>query len=141
MLRRSCLEAREIVVDHLQVAPDGGAVAAVVGADQQVFLGVQVLEDVAAFQRLDDAQPADLLGVLLIDALAVPLDAAVGDLALLDVQQPGYRLKRGALAGAVGPEQGDDGAVLHGHRDAVQHPDDVEVGDLDVVQLEHCSII
>jgi len=58
-------------------------VTAVVGTDEQVFFGIQVLEDVAAFQRLDNTQTADGFGIQFIDAFAVPRDAAVGNFAFL----------------------------------------------------------
>jgi hypothetical protein len=49
---------------------------------------------------------------MLVDARALELDAALGDVAALGAQQVGDRLQGGGLAGAVGAEQGDDLALF-----------------------------
>ena len=69
-----------------------------------------------------------------VDALAVELDRAVGDLALLGVEEPGDRLQGGGLAGAVRAEERDDLAPRDLEREPLQDEDHVVVDDLDVLQ-------
>jgi hypothetical protein len=95
-----------------------------------------VAEAVAALHHLDAAAAHQLAGGEAVDALAHELDGALGHVAALRQQQVGDGLERGGLAGAVGAEQGHDGALRHGQRHALQHEDDVVVDDLDVVQGE-----
>ena len=56
-----------------------------------------VVTPLPAFQRLDDAEPAYLLRVVVVDARIVPGDAAIGDLALLGVEQAGNGLEGAAV--------------------------------------------
>ena len=72
----------------------------------------------------------------LVDALAHEFDRAVGDLTVLVVEQAGDRLEGGALAGAVGPQQGHDAAFGDLDGNAFDHEDDLVVFDLDVVDLQ-----
>src|SRR5439155_1391874 len=76
--------------------------------DRELLLDREVLEDAAPLQDLHDARAHEVGGVAAVDALPAELDGALGDLAPLGVQQIGDRLERGRLAGAVGPEEGDD---------------------------------
>jgi predicted dinucleotide-binding enzyme len=82
-----------------------------VGAGEEVFLDRQVAEAVAAFHHLHHALLHQFVRRQLVDALAAEGDRALGHLAALALEQGGDRLQRGALAGAVGAEQGDDPAL------------------------------
>ena len=62
--------------------------------------------------------------------------AALGDVAALGAQQARDGLERGGLAGAVGPEEGDDAPLGDPQRDALQHEDHVVVDHLDVVDRQ-----
>ena len=64
------------------------------------------------------------------------LDRALGHVAALGAEQTGDGLERGGLAGAVGPEEGDDAPLGDAQRDALQHEDHVVVDDLDVVDRQ-----
>src|SRR5260221_13309318 len=78
------LQAREIAVDPVEVAPDGGAaVAARESAGEQILLDGEMAEAVAAFHHLDDAAAHQVVGRELVDALSRIGDAALGDLAAL----------------------------------------------------------
>ena len=79
-----------------------------VAADHQVFLDRQVLEHAAALEHLGDAAAHDVVRRQPVEPLAVEFDRTLGDLAAFRVQQPGDRLQRGGLAGAVGAEQRGD---------------------------------
>src|SRR5207247_8675087 len=57
--------------------------------------------------------PDDLVGIAMMEALALELDRALGDVPALGAQQSRDRLERGGLAGAVGPEEGDDRSEEH----------------------------
>ena len=55
-----------------------------------------------------------------VDALAPEVDLAPVMSAAFDAQQVGDRLERGGLAGAVGPQKGDDRSLGNGDADAAQ---------------------
>src|SRR4030095_6454111 len=76
-------QAREIVVDHLHVGLHALGVAPRVGADVQIVLDGQRLQDLSSLHDLYDAEAADVLGVAAVDPLAHELDAAVRHLAQL----------------------------------------------------------
>ena len=133
------LQLGEVVVDHLQVAADL-AVATDVGTGNQVLLGGQVLEDAPPLHHLHDAQAHDLGRVAVLYALALELDAALGDLAPLGAQEPRDGLEGGALAGAVGPQEGDDAPLGDLQRHPPQHQHHAVVDDLDVVDLQQGSL-
>src|SRR5262249_37811938 len=82
---------------------------------------------------LHDAAPDDFVGIFMMEALALELDRALGDVPALGTQQPRHRLERGGLAGAVGPEEGDDAPLGDLQRHALQHEDHVIVDHLDVI--------
>jgi hypothetical protein len=71
------------------------------------------------------------------DALAAQLDAALGDLAALGLEQVGDGAQRGGLAGAVAAQNGRDLAFGHVERNALEHQDHVVVDDLDAVDVEN----
>jgi hypothetical protein len=112
-----------------------------VGADDQVFLDRQVLEDAAALEHLDDAALDDVVRQQAVDAPAVELDIALGDLAALGLQQARDRLQRRRLAGAVGAEEGGDPPLLGHQRDAAQHQDHAVIDDFDIVDGQHRPIL
>jgi hypothetical protein len=93
-------------------------------------------EAVAALHHLDAAALHQFVRREPVDALALELDAALGDVAALGAHQVGDRFQRGRFAGAVGTQQGDDAALRHLQRYALQHQDDVVVDDLDVLDRE-----
>src|SRR5699024_3833307 len=64
-------------------------------------------------------------------------DLALGDLALVHVQQAADRPQQRRLAGAVGTKHGDDLAFRHLEADAAQNQDDVVVDNLEVLYGKH----
>jgi hypothetical protein len=70
---------------------------------------------------------------------AVQGDRALGDLAAVDVEQAGDGPQHGRLAGAVGPEEGHDGALRDLQADAFEDEDDLLVDDLEVLDREHVA--
>ena len=106
------LQNREAAVDLVHAGADLGLVAAAVGAGDQVFLDGQVLEDPPALEHLGDAALHHIIGLQTVEPLTIQLDAALGHLAPLSVEQPRDRLQGGRLAGAVGAEKGGDVPLL-----------------------------
>ena len=102
-----------------------------------VFLGGQVLEDHPAFDDLHDAHLDDFFRGFPVDAPALELDVAGGDLALLDLDQAGDGLEGRALSGAVGAQQADDFALLDEEGHPLEHEDRFAVNHVNVVQLQH----
>src|SRR6266545_1301881 len=130
------LEPSEVPVDHLKVALERGTIAPRVGAGQQVLLHRQVLEDVPPFHDLHDPAPDHFGRTELVDRLSLELDAAFRHVSTLGSEQARDGLERGALARAVGPEEGDDAPLGNLDRHALQHEDHVVVDHLDVVDRE-----
>ena len=79
----------------------------------QILEHGHVGDDAAAFHHLEDAAAHGLVRALVGDALAVELDLAGDDFAVLGMQQAGNRLQCRRFAGAVGTEQRDDLALRH----------------------------
>ncbi|MCY1544617.1 hypothetical protein D9M68_805140 [compost metagenome] len=71
------------------------------------------------------------------DAVAAQLDAALGDLTALGLEQVGDGPQRGRLARAVASQHGSDLALGHVERNALQHQDHMVVDDLDAVDVEN----
>ncbi|MNT51938.1 hypothetical protein D3C72_1889300 [compost metagenome] len=71
------------------------------------------------------------------DAVAAQLDAALGDLTALGLEQVGDGAQRGRLARAVATQYGSDLALGHVERNALQHQDHMVVDDLDAVDVEN----
>ena len=67
----------------------------------------------ATFEYMHHALAHPLAGVDAGQVVAGVFDHATADFGTLGAHQPGDRLERGALAGAIGAEQGDDGALGH----------------------------
>ena len=88
-------------------------------------------EDAAPLRRLGHAHRRDLVGRHVAER--VPLSEICP---VRGCMQPGDRLQRRALAGAVRADQRDDLALLDLNRDALQGVDVPVVG-VDVVDLEH----
>src|SRR5439155_409132 len=114
-------EPRKIIEAEIAVPLEAFLVAPRIPAHGEVLVHGQVLEDAAPFHHLEDSPPHDLLRLELVDALAFQLDGAIGDLAFLSAQEAGDGLERGALARAVGAEQGDDLPRWHLQREALEH--------------------
>jgi len=76
-------------------------------------------------------------GAEVLDALTAQLDAALGDLAALGLEQVGDGAQGGGLAGTVAPEHGGDLALGHVERDALEHKADVVVDDLYAADVEN----
>ncbi len=130
-------QPREVVEAEIAVALERREVAPRVPAHGEVLVHGQVLEHAAPFHHLEDAPADDVLRIHLLDAHAVQLDGAVGDFALLRAQEARDGFERGALARAVGAEQGDDLPLRHLEREALEDEDHVVVDDLDVGEPEH----
>ena len=95
------------------------------GAGAQILLDRQVGKYAAAFGHMRDAERHDLLRRKPVDALA-----GEDDLAPAEPHKARDRPQGGALAGAVGADDGDDAAVGHVHVDAFER------GDLVVVDVD-----
>src|SRR3546814_969545 len=106
---------------------------------RSVLFDGQVLEAVAPLHHLHHAGFYQVVGGQRIDAGALQLDRALGDLATLRAQPVGDRLQGGGLARTVGAQQGDDTAARDLQRNPFQHQDDVVVDHLDVVHREDGS--
>src|SRR5438034_1035186 len=130
-------QPRKVLVDGGEVGTDLGHAPPGVGARQEVLLRGQVVEHPAALHDLRDAQLDDLFRPSVVDPLAVELDRAPGDLTPLGLEEAGDGLERRALAGPVGPEQGDDPLLRHIERDSLEDQDGPVVDDLDVVESKH----
>ncbi len=95
-----------------------------------------MFETVAAFHDLDDAALDQFVGRQAVDAFAPEQYLALGDFAAFGPQKVGNGLQRRRLAGAVGPEEGDDAPLGNLKRYPLQHQDHMVVDDLDVVDHE-----
>ena len=118
-LGEAFLQAREQREDAFQ--PRGAVgLAAVggVGAHLQVLRHAHAREDSAAFRRLRDAQPRDLVGRHAGDVLAVIFDAA-----FLGAGSAEDRHHQRGFAGAIGPDQRDDLAGIDLDVDALERLD------------------
>src|SRR3954447_5190256 len=129
LLLLALLETREQLEDTVHVVVHA-RVAAQVGAEVEVLAHGHALEAVPSLRRLRDPEPDDVLRSRLGDLLAVEADRA-----LARRRQPGDRAERRGLARSVRADQGDDLALLHRQRDALDGGDVAVVG-VDVVQFE-----
>jgi hypothetical protein len=134
------LEAREVLVDALDPPGDLAPVGLGVGARDQVLLGGEVLEDAPALEDLHDSTLHHLVGGQPVDAIAVELHRALGDLAPLGAEQTRDRLQGGGLAGAVGAQQRGDAPLRAGDGHALEDEDYAVVDDLDVVEAQHRDV-
>jgi hypothetical protein len=134
-------EGGEVAVDQLEILSRGTPVPSGIGSGQEIFLDGEMLEDVAAFHHLHDPPPHHLVRVPPVEGLAVQLDRPLCDVPPLGPEEPRDRLERGALACAVGPEEGDDAPLGDAERDALQHEDHMVVDHLDVVHRKEGSRI
>ena len=119
-------------MSSLQPAP----VAVGVTAGDEVFFDGEVFEHPAAFHHLEDSPPHQLFRIEGVDALPLEVDLAVGDLSVFRFEQTRNRFQGRCLAGAVVSQDGDDLALVHGQRHALQHQDDVVVDHFDVVDAQ-----
>src|SRR5439155_3658158 len=103
----------------------------------QILRDRERLEDLAPFHHLHDTEPADLLRIPAVDPPPHELDAAVGHLAVLGLEQPRDGLERRGLARPVGAQQRHDLALGDVERESLEDQDHVTVDDLDVVQSQH----
>ena len=71
------------------------------------------------------------------DFVASPSDTALGDVAIVHVEEARYRPHRAGLACTVRAQQGDDLSLGHLDREAAQHQDDLVVDDFEVGDFEH----
>src|SRR5436190_11270913 len=129
-LVRALAQDREVAVDHLHVARRRVAIAARVGAHQQVVAHRQQREHLAPFRHVAEAAADDVGGVHRRDVGAGELDAA-----LPRVDDPGDRLQDRRLAGTVGTEHRADAALLDREADAADGANRPVRG-LDVEELE-----
>jgi len=100
-------------------------------AEVQVLLHAQALEDAPTLGSLDQAHAHDVVGRGRGDVLAQK-----GDLARRGPDQAGNGLEGGALAGAVGPQQRHDLALLDGEADPLESVDLAVIG-LQAVDAEN----
>jgi len=77
------------------------------------------------------SQDDDLVSRCGVDPLALEQDLSAGG-----PDEPGDRSQRRGLAGAVGADQGDDLTLVDREADLLDR-EDLAVGDLEVLDLEH----
>ena len=130
LLELALAQAREQLVDPRVLGREGAAVLARERPHLQVLLDVHPREHPAALGALADAERHDLVRLAAVDPLA-----AQPDLALARSEEAGDRAQRRGLAGAVGPDQRDDLALIDREADAAQRVDRAVVG-VDVLELE-----
>ncbi len=129
------LEHREQVEDPAEVVAHARACG--VGAGAQVVLDAELDEHPSALEHLPDAVPHDALGRGPVQRLVVEGDRALGDLAVVDVEQPGESAQQGGLAGAVGAEHRDDLVVGDLEAHPAQREHHVVVDDFEVARGQH----
>ena len=122
-------EAREQLEDAGEVAVPG-AVAGRKRAHLQVLEHAHARKDAPALRGLGDVKPGDFVGRQLRNVAAGEFDAALAGARLAE---DGHH--QGRLAGAVGPDQGDDLALRDVEIDALER-DDVAIIGLDPAQAE-----
>ena len=105
-------------------------------ADLDVLEGGQRREQPDVLERARDAEVVDLVGLLAQDAgEAVAGPGGHEHLPLLRGVDAGERVEQRRLAGAVGPDDGQDLAAGHRHRDVVE-ADDAAEAQGDVLDVE-----
>src|ERR1019366_3972145 len=127
-------QGREQRVDFFEVAIAQGTRARQHGAHIQVLDRRQGRENLAAFGDLTDAETADLM-----PRPAGDIQAAEIDVAACRLVHPGDGADERGLAGAVGADNGDDGALLDLERDAVERLG-VAVEHVEIFNLQHHAI-
>ena len=88
-----------------------------------------------AFHDLHHTALHQVGGRQIFNTLAAQLNGALGDRAALTLQQIGNGAQCGGLARTVAAEYGDDFALRHLQRDALEHEDHVVVDHLDAVDV------
>ena len=124
-------QAREARIDPLEVLRDRFFVLAEVRAHGEVFRHGHAREHLPALRHMRKAHGDDAAGVRL--AQVVPV---VDHGAALNGHKAGDGVQRGGLAGAVGPDERDDLAVVDLHADAAQRLHGA-VGHLQIFNLQH----
>ncbi|MBA7710120.1 hypothetical protein ES703_119050 [subsurface metagenome] len=127
-------EPWKIVIDQIYISAYSRGIAPSVSARSQVLFNGQVLKHRPSLHNLDDAQSDHIFGVHPVYSLPVKLNAAVGNLAFLRVEQPGNRLQCGCLTGAIGAKQAYDLPIWHLQGHPLQYQDDIEINNLNIVQ-------
>ncbi|MCS6766214.1 MAG: hypothetical protein MO847_07255 [Candidatus Protistobacter heckmanni] len=122
-------QAREDVEHALDVLRHAGFVAAQVGAHLQVFQDAHAREHAAPLRHHDQAAPGQRMRRQARDVLAGVAQRALGG------ELAGDGLHGGGLARAVGADQGDELALAHLERHALDGVD-AAVGDAQVFDAE-----
>ena len=112
-LRAALLEPREHLVGVVHALLHERLVVDRVGAHVQVLLDGQLREDAPPLGHLHHAARDHLVRSHVSDVLAVEVNAA-----FLGHEQAADRVERRRLAGAVGPDERHDLALVDGQRDA-----------------------
>src|SRR5216683_2488545 len=130
-------EPREIAVDHVLELRDAAAVAMHRTRGDEVLVRRQMLEHAPALEHMGDAE-SDAVGRRQRgDVLALEANLAARHLAALRLEQAADRLERGALASAVGAEEGDHAPLGDRDRHALDRQEDAVVDDLDIAERQH----
>jgi hypothetical protein len=124
------------MIDAFEVATDGVTVAPGVCAGAQVFFNSQVLENAASFHHLNDPTAHECSRFRPIDPCAEELNAALGDLAALDMQEIRDGLQRRAFASAIGPEKSHNTPLGNDQRHPLQNQNNMVINHLNVVHRE-----
>ena len=119
----------------VHVPPDIFLVAAQKRSKIQIFLHGQFRKDQPPLRHLADAQAHNLIGTQALNGAALVQDLAAAG---LNAAADGH--ERGGLARAVGPDQGDDLALVHPEADAVQRGN-IAVEGAYVAKLKHCRTL
>ena len=129
-LRDAFAQARENIHDHFKVARAARFVAADPGAELQVFHHGESAKDAAPFGHMGHAEAHDAVG-----GDAGQFTSFQRDRSFIG-QHAGDGAESGRLAGAIGPDQGEDFAALHVKGDAFDRPD-VAVAHHEIIHPEH----
>ena len=123
------LQAGEIVEDHFQILLRNGLVD--VCTHLQIFLNGHLQKDAASLRHMGQARTQQLIGLRVGDVLA-----AEGNGSRPGVHQAGDSLQDGALARAVGADQGHDFPVANLERH-VFHRVNGAVVYVNILNLQH----
>src|SRR4029077_12950594 len=108
-----------------------GAGARQHGADVEILCDRERRKDLPPFGDLADAEVADPIA-----RPARDIGAAIGDVAAPAAQHAGNGADQRGLTGAIGADNGDDGALLDVERHAVERLD-VAVEHIEVFDAQH----
>jgi hypothetical protein len=96
----------------------------------------QARKNLVALWHEGEAEPRDGVGRAMGDVATVEGDAAIADACVVQAEEPRDGAQRGALARAVGSQDGDDPATRHDEADALHGGDGVVIRDLELIDAQ-----